>query len=93
MDGKAVRADGLGRRVVVTGMAGFSPIGNDWASIEANLRTMQTGIRHMDDWAEYEGLNTRLGGPVAPLSCLRSTPAARCAAWVGVRAWRHGPVS
>lgn len=66
MDGNAVRTDGLGRRVVVTGMAGFSPIGNDWASIEANLRAMQTGIRHMDDWAEYDGLNTRLGGPVAP---------------------------
>ena len=25
------------RRVVITGMAGFSPIGNDWQTISANL--------------------------------------------------------
>ena len=33
----AQRKDGLGRRVVVTGMAGFSPIGHDWASIRDRL--------------------------------------------------------
>ena len=60
----AQRKDGLGRRVVVTGMAGFSPIGHDWASIRDNLERLQTGVRHMPDWAIYEGLNTRLGAPV-----------------------------
>lgn len=60
----AQRKDGLGRRVVVTGMAGFSPIGHDWASIRDNLERLQTGVRHMPDWGVYEGLNTRLGAPV-----------------------------
>ncbi|MDN6314975.1 MAG: beta-ketoacyl-ACP synthase [Halomonas sp.] len=61
---RANREDGLGRRVVVTGMAGFSPIGNDWPSIRARLESQQNGIRHMADWDVYDGLNTRLGGPV-----------------------------
>jgi len=52
------------KRVVVTGMAGFSPIGNDWSTIQANLQAMKTGIAYMDDWDKYEGLNTRLGAPV-----------------------------
>ena len=60
----AQRKDGLGRRVVVTGMAGFSPIGRDWASIRDRLERMQTGVQHMPDWGVYEGLNTRLGAPV-----------------------------
>lgn len=53
------------KRVVVTGMAGFSPIGNDWTTIQANLKEMNTGIVRMDEWDKYEGLNTRLGAPVA----------------------------
>ena len=52
------------RRVVVTGMAGFSPIGNDWDEIRANLAAKRSGIRHMADWDKYNGLLTRLGGPV-----------------------------
>ncbi|MFA5631151.1 MAG: beta-ketoacyl-ACP synthase [Porticoccaceae bacterium] len=53
------------RRVVVTGMAGFSPIGNDWATIEHHLRKGLNGIRVMEDWNKYPDLNTRLGAPVA----------------------------
>ncbi|PPD33378.1 MAG: beta-ketoacyl-ACP synthase II [Methylomonas sp.] len=52
------------KRVVVTGMAGLSPIGNDWPSIAANLQNQQTGIRTMHDWDKYQGLNTRLAAPV-----------------------------
>ncbi|MFA5496429.1 MAG: beta-ketoacyl-ACP synthase, partial [Porticoccaceae bacterium] len=52
------------RRVVVTGMAGFSPIGNDWATIEQALRIGRSGIRRMADWDKYPDLNTRLGAPV-----------------------------
>lgn len=52
------------KRVVVTGMAGLSPIGNDWPTVERNLRTQKTGIVHMQDWEKYDGLNTRLAGPV-----------------------------
>ncbi|MCK9563816.1 MAG: beta-ketoacyl-ACP synthase [Bacteroidales bacterium] len=52
------------RRVVVTGMAGFSPVGSDWASIEHHLRNGITGIRTMAEWDRYPDLNTRLGAPV-----------------------------
>lgn len=64
MSNKGLRSDGLGRRVVVTGMAGFSPIGNDWPSIRSRLERLENGIRHIDEWSVYEGLNTRLGAPV-----------------------------
>ncbi|MBV1875125.1 MAG: beta-ketoacyl-ACP synthase [Cycloclasticus sp.] len=52
------------KRVVVTGMAGFSPIGNDWETIYNHLQNAKTGIVRMDDWDKYDGLNTRLGAPV-----------------------------
>ena len=52
------------KRVVVTGMAGLTPIGLDWATVAANLKSMQTGIRYMDEWDVYQELNTRLGAPI-----------------------------
>jgi len=52
------------KRVVVTGMAGFSPIGSDWDTIQQNLKAMKTGVVRMDDWDQYDGLNTRLAAPV-----------------------------
>ena len=51
------------QRVVVTGMAGISPLGNDWPAILGNLRAGRTGIRQMPDWVNYEGLDTQLGAP------------------------------
>lgn len=56
------------RRVVVTGMAGFSPIGNDWETIRANLEAGNSGIRRMESWDRYAGLLTRLGAPVGDFS-------------------------
>ena len=53
------------KRVVVTGMAGISPIGMDWPTVSANLKAMRTGIRYMEEWDRYDGLLTRLGGPVS----------------------------
>ena len=52
------------KRVVVTGMAGISPIGSDWKPVRHRLEKMDTGIVRMDDWDQYEELNTRLGAPV-----------------------------
>lgn len=52
------------KRVVVTGMAGFSPIGNQWDALQRHLDAGQTGIGYMHAWDSYEGLNTRLGAPV-----------------------------
>lgn len=51
-------------RVVVTGMSGISSLGNDWPTIEANLRAGVSGIRRMADWDQFDTLNTKLGGPV-----------------------------
>ena len=52
------------KRVVITGMAGITPIGNDWETVSKNLKAQKTGIQRMDDWDKYEGLNTRLAAPV-----------------------------
>jgi 3-oxoacyl-[acyl-carrier-protein] synthase II len=46
-------------------MAGFSPIGNDWEEMRASILAQRSGIRYMPDWERYNGLLTRLGGPVA----------------------------
>jgi 3-oxoacyl-[acyl-carrier-protein] synthase II len=54
----------LTHRVVITGVGALSPIGNDWTGIESSLRSLKSGIRYMTDWEVYDGLNTRLGGPV-----------------------------
>jgi 3-oxoacyl-[acyl-carrier-protein] synthase II len=52
-----------GRRVVVTGAAAISPLGQDWPSIHARLRSLRNAVRAMPEWDIYEGLNTRLAAP------------------------------
>ncbi len=52
------------RRVVVTGMAGLSPIGNDWASVRKALIALESGITAQPEWEQFRGLQTRLGGAV-----------------------------
>jgi 3-oxoacyl-[acyl-carrier-protein] synthase II len=54
------------RRVVVTGMAGISPLGNDWPAIRARLGEYRNAVQRMEEWAGIEGLNTQLGVPAAP---------------------------
>jgi len=56
----------MSRRVAVTGMAGISPIGNDWAAIRERLGQYRNAVVRMAEWEDYEGLNTRLGAPAAP---------------------------
>ncbi len=53
------------KRVAVTGMAGISPIGNDWPTIRSRLGEYRNAITRMQEWADYEGLNTQLGAPAA----------------------------
>lgn len=53
------------RRVVVTGMAGISPLGNDWTTVRERLGQYKNAIVPMADWSDYEGLNTQLGAPAA----------------------------
>ncbi|MFB4392676.1 MULTISPECIES: beta-ketoacyl-ACP synthase [unclassified Pseudomonas] len=52
------------RRVVVTGMAGITALGNDWATIAGQFAAQRSGIRRMDEWDRFEEMNTRLAGPI-----------------------------
>jgi 3-oxoacyl-[acyl-carrier-protein] synthase II len=51
-------------RVVVTGMAGLTSLGHEWDTVSAAIHSGHSGIRRMDEWRSYEGLNTLLGGPI-----------------------------
>jgi len=53
------------RRVAVTGMAGISPLGNDWNAIQEHLRSYRNAVTCMPEWAEFNGLLTRLAAPAA----------------------------
>jgi 3-oxoacyl-[acyl-carrier-protein] synthase II len=55
----------MSRRVGVTGMAGISPLGNDWANIRTRLASYRNAISRMPEWADYDGLNTQLAAPAA----------------------------
>ncbi|THB71543.1 MAG: beta-ketoacyl-ACP synthase [Gammaproteobacteria bacterium] len=56
------------KRVVVTGMAGISPIGSDWDTVATNLKEMNSAVEYMEEWEKYEGLNTKLAAPVKDFS-------------------------
>ncbi len=51
------------KRVVITGMAGITSLGSDWATIEARFSGNRSGIRYMHEWDRFTELNTRLAGP------------------------------
>lgn len=51
------------KRVVVTGFGALSPLGHDWPTVRAQLRSGRNAVRRMHEWDVYEGLNTRLGAP------------------------------
>jgi 3-oxoacyl-[acyl-carrier-protein] synthase II len=55
----------MNRRVVVTGMAGLTSLGQDWDGIREHIVAGRSGIRRLDEWAKYDGLNTNLGGPIS----------------------------
>jgi 3-oxoacyl-[acyl-carrier-protein] synthase II len=52
------------RRVVITGIAGITSLGQTWDEIETNLRAGESGVRRMAEWERYADLLTRLGAPV-----------------------------
>src|SRR5258705_2848282 len=78
------------RRVVVTGMAGISPLGNDWPSVRTRLGTYRNAVVRMPEWAEYDGLNTQLGAPATEfkLSERYTTKATRSMGRVALMATR-----
>lgn len=52
------------KRVVVTGMGCISALGNSWQQISERLKEGRNAICYMDEWDQYDGLFTRLAGPV-----------------------------
>jgi 3-oxoacyl-[acyl-carrier-protein] synthase II len=52
------------KRVVVTGMAGVTALGDAWSAIEVNLRTQVNSVRYMPEWDYFDALNTRIGAPI-----------------------------
>lgn len=52
------------RRVVVTGMAGLTALGNSWPEIKANLQAGKTATSHMPEWSDIDGMNTELAAPI-----------------------------
>ena len=54
------------KRVVITGCGALSPLGHDWASVLAQLKSLRNAVTVIDEWAEYKGLNTQVGARAAP---------------------------
>jgi 3-oxoacyl-[acyl-carrier-protein] synthase II len=54
------------KRVVVTGVGAFSPIGHDWPTVLASLKARRNAVQRIAAWEGYQGLNTRLGAPARP---------------------------
>ncbi len=62
------------RRVVVTGMAGLTSLGEDWATIRQAFAEGRTGIRVMADWDRFTGIHTRLAAPIEGFSIEQRYP-------------------
>jgi 3-oxoacyl-[acyl-carrier-protein] synthase II len=45
-------------------MAGVSSLGHDWRTVRDRLLGGKSGVAVMPEWAEYEGLRSRLGAPI-----------------------------
>lgn len=54
------------KRVVITGAGAISPLGHDWASIRSRLEARKNAVQVFPEWAQYKGLNTRMGVPCEP---------------------------
>jgi 3-oxoacyl-[acyl-carrier-protein] synthase II len=54
------------KRVVVTGVGAISPLGHDWPSARARLKTLRNVVQHIGEWDAYEGLHTRVGARAQP---------------------------
>ena len=80
------------KRVVVTGMAGITGLGEDWEAIEANLRAGRNAVRRIPEWAQIEGLlrSTRL----FPSEAFGDEPTRRSTSLISQRSYgrQHFPV-
>lgn len=51
------------KRVVITGIGAISPLGHDWETVRARLQSRRNAVQYIEEWDDYEGLNTRVGAP------------------------------
>lgn len=54
------------KRVVVTGVGAFSPLGHDWPTVLAHLQSGRNAVQRIEAWAAYDGLHTQVGAPAKP---------------------------
>ncbi len=54
----------MNKRVVITGMAGITALGNDWHTIKLALLQGKTATKRINAWQEIKGLHTNLGAPI-----------------------------
>ncbi|WP_413282795.1 beta-ketoacyl-ACP synthase [Vibrio sp. MA40-2] len=54
----------MSNRVVVTGMAGITSLGENLESVWQQLHKFNNGVVTMDEWDKYDGLQTRLAAPI-----------------------------
>jgi len=62
------------RRVVITGMAGLSPIGQDWKHVRDALRAGRSGVTRIEAWRDIDDLDTQLGAAVQDFELPESWP-------------------
>lgn len=62
------------KRVVVTGMACLTALGDKWEIFEANLKLGKNVVTYMKQWDSYVDLNTRLGVPIRDFDKLEHYP-------------------
>jgi len=61
------------KRVVITGLGAVSSLGNSVPAMIDAMETGRSGVRRMDDWSRYKGLQSILGAP-AELVDVKSIP-------------------
>lgn len=61
------------RRVVITGVGFYSPIGDTQEKVMEHFLAMKSGIRKMDEWDGVNGLDARIAG-VVPISDFSEIP-------------------
>ncbi len=63
------------RRVVITGVGFYSPIGSSMSELRQSFEEMKSGIRYMPEWESANGLEARIAG-VVPVSDFNEIPRA-----------------